>query len=179
MRRATKNNAMCSLVFTPKKLHIEFVEQDPGVSKAQATFMLVKLKGVVKSGTLCLNVSIHTFVWAIPRASPIVGPWTAVDAQQQFQANFKEAISSPVDLLSAISLYQEVLQYAGSEVNLEFGEGFYMSPSDMFLKIGRISSYNNKIVVEAKGLPVGIKHVDEDVPPNPHTQPLEALQIGK
>ena len=91
-------------------------------------------------------------MWAILRAqaqtrTQILGTGTAFDAQKQFLANVEDAISSPVDLPSAINRYQDVLQYAGSKVNFVFGIGLYMAPGDMLLHIGQVVGYNNKIII--------------------------------
>ena len=109
------------------------------------------------------NDSIRTYVWSILSAQTqtrtgILGTGTAFDAQKQFLANLEDAISSPVDLSSAISLYQDVLQYAGSEVNYAFGIGLYMAPSDMLLRIGRVAvaGYNNEIVITTESRTLGL-----------------------
>ena len=67
----------------------------------------------------------------------ILGTGTAFDVQKQFLENVEDAILSPVDLPSAISRYQDVLKYAGSEVNYVFGIGLYMAPGDMLLRINQ------------------------------------------
>ena len=61
-------------------------------------------------------------------------------------ANAEDAISSPVDLSSVISRCQDALQYAGSEVNF-FETSLYMAPGDMLLRHGRVTGYNNLIVI--------------------------------
>ena len=82
----------------------------------------------------------------------------AFDAQKQFLANVEDAISSPVDLPSAIARYQDVLRYAGSKVDFVFGIGLYMAPSDMELLAGgaTIQNYNNEIVIAGPGQIMGM-----------------------
>ena len=40
-------------------------------------------------------------------------------------------------------------------MNYCFGQGLYMAPSDMLLKVGQIEGYNNKIVIAGPGVVVG------------------------
>ena len=68
----------------------------------------------------------------------------------------EDAIASPVDLPTAIERYQKVLQYAGTVVNFAFGMGLYMAPSDMLLRIGRMSGYNNEIVIATPAQVLGL-----------------------
>ena len=144
---------------TNEVLHIEYILQDSGAS--WTTFILDKSKGFTRPGVERLNDSIRTYAWAILGAQAqtrtgILGSGTAFDAQKQFLANLEDAISSPVDLPSAISRYQDVLQYARSEVNYSFGTGLYMAPGDMLLRVGRIAGYNNLIVIATDAVTLGL-----------------------
>jgi hypothetical protein len=127
---------------TDSVVHVDFIKQDiPGSDQGWKTFILDKSEGLTRPGVERLNDSIRTYVWAILGAQSltrtgILGSGTAFDAQKQFLANIEDAISSPVDLPSAISRYQNLLRYAGSEVNFVFGIGLYMAPSDMLLCVG-------------------------------------------
>lgn len=100
-------------------------------------------------------------MWAILSAQAqtrtgILGTGTAFDAQKQFLANIEDAISSPGDLSSAISRYQDVLQYARSEVNFSFGVSLYMAPSNMLLRVGNVAGYNNLIIVATDAQSLGL-----------------------
>ena len=169
---------------TNEVLHVDFIKQDSSIpDEAWRTFILKKSIGFTHPGVERLNDSIRTYVWAILGAQAqtrtgILGSGTAFDAQKQFLVNIEDAISSPVDLPSAISRYQNVLQYASSEVNFVFGTGLYMAPSNMLLPVGSISGYNNKIVIattdQTLGLNSGLnRHVA------PHTDISEADNVTK
>ena len=147
---------------TSDVLHVDYIKQDtPGAWK---TFILDKSEGFTHPGVERLNDSIRTYVWAILGAQAqtrtgiltLGGNTTSFDAQKQFLANIEDAISSPVDLPSAISRYQDVLQYAGSEVNFAFGVGLYMAPADMLLRVGSTAGYNNEIVVATADQKLGV-----------------------
>ena len=128
-----------------------------------------------------LNDSIRTYVWAILGAqaqtrSAILGAGTSFDAQKQFQADVEDALSSPVDIPSAIERYQSVLQNASSKVDYAFGTGLYMAPSDMRLHIGTaIAGYNNQIIIAPAGQPLG---VSPDTNNTPVPAPVETGETG-
>ena len=142
----------------PGKYHVDFIQQDPNTD--WNTFILDKPQGFTHPGVERLNDSIRTYVWAILGAQAqtrtrVIGEGTAFDAQKQFLADIEDAISSPVDLPSAIKRYQDVLRYAGSQVDFVFGIGLYMAPSDMLLRIGQVEGYNNEIVIAKSHLTLG------------------------
>ena len=147
---------------TSDALHVDYIKQD--TPDAWKTFILDKSEGFTHPGVERLNDSIRTYVWAILGAQAqtrtgiltLRGNTTSFDAQKQFLANIEDAISSPVDLPSAISRYQDVLQYAGSEVNFAFGIGLYMAPADMLLRVGSTAGYNNEIVVATADQKLGV-----------------------
>ena len=165
-----------SMSFTKKtsnnNLHVDYIKQDAaGADRAWETFILNKTEGFTRAGVVSLNDSIRTYVWAILGAQGqtrpgILGAGTAYDAQDKFLANFEDAISAPVDVSSSITRYQDVLQYARSEVNFSFGEGLYMAPGDMLLRIGKIVGYNNKIIIATSEQSLGLnKGLNKDIIP--------------
>ena len=175
----------------PKKAHIEFIEQDPGVDGSWSTFVLDSSKGFTQAGMERLNDSIRTYVWALLGAqaqtkSRIVASATrgvsGFEAQKQFLALVEDAINSPVDIQASITRYQSVLQYAGSELNMVFGTGLYMAPSDMLLNINPgIAGYNNKIQKAPAGLHIGV--VDSSAvttvgSPAVNNSPVQGIQHG-
>ena len=88
-------------------------------------------------------------------------------------ANIEDAISSPIDLPSAIARYQDVLRYSHSKVNFAFGIGLYMAPSNMELQIGTIQDYNNEIVIAGPGQKLGINNGINDATPSQPVQDME------
>ena len=107
-------------------IHVDFIKQDaPNADTAWGAFVLDKSEGFTSTGVERLNDSIRTYAWAILGAraqtrSDILGSGTSSDAQKQFLANVEDAISSPVDIPSAIEWYQSVLQNASSKVDYTF-----------------------------------------------------------
>lgn len=95
--------------------------------------ILDKSEGFMCPGVERLNDLIKTYLWVTLgnqalTCIPILRTGMTFDVQKQFLGNIEEAISSPVDLPSVTSHYQDVLQYAGSKVNFVFGIGLYMTP---------------------------------------------------
>ena len=161
--------------------HIDYIAQGPEADEAWSSFILDKSQGFTAPGVERLNDSIRTYVWAILGAqaqtrSAILGAGTSFDAQKQFLANVEDAISSPVDIPSAIERYQSVLQNASSKVDYAFGTGLYMAPSDMRLHIGTaIAGYNNQIIIAPAGQPLG---VSPDTNNTPVPAPVETGETG-
>ena len=152
--------------------HVNYITQGPEEDEAWSTFVLDKSQGFTSPGVEPLNDSIRTFVWAFLGAqaqtrSAILGAGTSFDAQKQFLANVEDAISSPVDIPSAIDRYQSVLQNASSKVDYTFGTGLYMAPSDMPLHISTVAGYNTQIIIAPVGQPLGVSHDINDTPVPP------------
>ena len=164
---------------TNERYQIQYIKQDaPDAGVAWKQLIPNKSQGFTRPGVERLNASIRTYVWAILGAqsqtrSSIIGTGTAFDAQRQFLANIEDAISSPVDLPSAIANYQDVLQYARSKVNFAFGIGLYMAPSNMDLQIGTIQDYNNEIVIAGSGQKLGVNDGINATPSPPPVQDMD------
>ena len=134
--------------------HVDYIDQDTaGVDTAWKNFILNKSDGFTLPGVNRLKDSSRTYVWAIltaqaqTRANILGAGATASDTQQQFLANVETVIASPVDIPSSIARDQEALQYARSEVNLSFGEGLFMAPGNMLLRMDKRVGYNNLLVI--------------------------------
>ena len=163
---------------TNEAWHIDYLEHDwSNAARAWSMFILDRSQGFTQAGAERLNDSIRTYVWLIlgsqsQTRTRIIGNTTSFDAQKQWLANLEDAISSPVDLPSAIKRYEDVLSYASSKLDYVFGIGLYMSPSDMLLRIGQVIGYNNLIVIATPGQKLGLNSDlnDTPVPPPPSIQ---------
>lgn len=117
-------------------------------------------EGFTDIGTELINDSIRTYVYAILGAqaqtkTSLLTPGTGLDAQRQFVNIVEDCINSPVDLQRSIQRYQDSLQYARSSLNFAFGEGLYLAPSDMDLRIGHHFGYNNNIHIANDSVKLG------------------------
>ena len=143
--------------------HIDYILQGKEADNSWTTFILEDGVGFTKAGIERINDSIRTYCWLIlgsqsDTRTDILGTGTSFDAQKQFLANLEDSINSPVDLPSQIKRYQDTLKYASSKVDFVFGEGLYMSPSDMELQIGIIQNYNNEIVIATSDQKLGLNN---------------------
>ena len=154
--------------------HVDYMEQETdAVSRAWRLFILNKSDGFTRPGVNRLNDSIMTYVWAVLSAQAqvrtgILGVGAAFGAQSKFLANVEDAIHAPVDISATVRRYQDFLQCARSEVNFSFGEGLYMAPGDMLLRMGKTVGYNNLLVIathaQSLGLNSGLNK--DDAPPD-------------
>ena len=79
----------------------------------------------------------------------------AVDAQQIFKSTFKSFISNKDCSISTdISQCHGVLEYALSKADFSVGIGIYMLPSNSNLNIDKKKGYNNKILVNNRGIKI-------------------------
>ena len=142
--------------FNPK----DAMRHNRDISGAWTTFALDKSEGFTQASVERLNDSISTYIWAILGAqaqtrSNILKTGTGFDAQKQFLADIEDMIAPPVDIPSSIARYQKTLQYASTPLDIVFGIGLYLSPSDMAVHPGNIQGYNNEIQVAGSDAAIG------------------------
>ena len=125
-----------------------------------------------------LSESIRAYVYLIltsqasARARIVGTTANALTAQQIYLNNFEEIVSRRVDLQSDIKRFQNTLNYASSKVDYSVGEGLYMLPSDMNLRIKRgVVGYNNEILISTgltlgknAGVNLGLPKNEEKIP---------------
>ena len=108
-----------------------------------------------------LSETVRDYVYLISTSQtstrgPIVGHEAEnLDAQRVFLNTFESIVSRRVDIPEDIQRFQKTLQYASSKVDYVIGEFIYMLPSDMYLRIGRIKNYNNKILISLPSFKIG------------------------
>ena len=142
-----------------------------GIDTAWKNFILDKSDGLTGPGVARMNDSIRSYVWTILSAqvltrSGILGTGAAEDARKHFLVLVENVIKSPVDIPSAILRYEEAMQHARSKAAFSFGEGLYLSPGDMLLRIGKIAGYNNNILIATSAHKLGWNDdLNEDTAP--------------
>ena len=78
------------------------------------------------------------------------------DALRTFLNTFENIIVRRVDIPEDKLRFQKVLQCARSKIDFVIDEKMYMIPSDMNLWIGKIKTYNNKILESKSYFKLGI-----------------------
>ena len=87
---------------------------------------------------------------------PIIGhDAQELEAQEVFLNTFENVINRSVNIPEDKQRLQKALQYARSKVDYSIGEGMYMLPSNMNLRIGKVKNYNNKIMISKPGFNLG------------------------
>ena len=117
--------------------------------------------GFTDIGLVKISESIRAYAYLILTSqasarSNIVGTnASSLTAQQIYLNNLENIVNRRVDLQEDIKRYQDTLNYASSKVDYSVGEGLYMLPSDMNLRIKRgVVGYNNEILIST-GLVLG------------------------
>ena len=77
------------------------------------------------------------------------------ETQHTFLNTFENVVNRRVNIPEDIQRFQKTLQYARSKVDYVIGEFVYMLPSDMNLWIGKVKSYNNKILISSPSFKIG------------------------
>lgn len=144
-------------------------------------FMLDRSQGFTAAGEARLNESIRTYVWAILGAqdqtrTSILGTGQAFDAQKHFIVLVERAIDGADDIPNQIAKYQSVLQYAHSKLDFVIGEGLYMIPSDMELRLGAVEGYNNEIQIATVGMTLGTNNAVNVASPSASIPPPAPLK---
>ena len=110
--------------------------------------------GFTDVGLLRISESIRAYAYLIlssqasARCNIIGNMASALTEQSAFLNNFEDIVNLRVDIREDIKHYQDPLSYTSSNVDYSMGQGIYMLPSDMNLKIKTgIVGYNNKILV--------------------------------
>ena len=58
------------------------------------------------------------------------------------------------------------MQHARSKAGFSFGEGLYLAPGDMLLRVGKIAGYNNEIIIATSAQHLGWNSdLNEDTAP--------------
>ena len=117
-------------------------------------WIIEDLVGFTDVGVLWISESVRAYAYLIlssqasARSSVVGNTASALTAQSAFLDNFENVVNRRVAIREDIKRYQDTLSYAYSKVDYSVGQGIYMLPSDMNLKIrsGTVG-YNNKILV--------------------------------
>ena len=137
------------------------------INNDYSRWIIEKSQGFTKQGLYMISESVMMYVYLIlssqasSRSNIIGNKANALTTQQVFLNTFEDIINRETDIQSDIKRYQDVLNNANSEVNFSVGEGLYMLPNDMNLKIGKIANYNNKILIAKPGYSVGVNNVNK------------------
>ena len=124
-------------------------------------FIIPSSQGFTDNGMVKISESIRAYAYLIltsqasARANIVGATADALTTQQIYLNNLENIVNRRVDFQEDIKRYQDTLNYASSKVDYSVGEGLYMLPSNMNLRIKRgVVGYNNEILIST-GLVLG------------------------
>ena len=112
-----------------------------------------KSQGLTRQGLEMLSESIRVYVYCLLTAqssvrSNIIGNTSPnFEAQELFSKEVEDFIQRDMLLHEDIQRYENVLSNARSSVDYSLGEGIYMLPSDLQLRVGVKRGYSDKLQV--------------------------------
>ena len=137
----------------------------PGMSyineNSFSRWIIEKSNGLTTLGLQKLSESVRDYAYLIltaqasARAQIIGHEARNLDAQRTFLNTFENIVNRRVNIPEDIRRFQKTLQYARSKVDYAVAEYVYLLPSDMNLRIGKIGSYNNKILITSPSFKIG------------------------
>lgn len=139
----------------------------PGLSyftdDSMTRWIVEKSNGFTKTGLVNISSSVRAYAYLVlssqasARSSILGNDSSALTAQRVFMNNLEDIVNRRVDIQEDIKRYQDTLNYASSKVDYSVGQGIYMIPSDMNLRIKTgVVGYNNKILISGEDLTIGI-----------------------
>ena len=137
----------------------------PGMSyineNSFSRWIIEKSNDLITLGLQKLSESVRDYAYLIltaqasARAQIIGHEAQNLDAQRTFLNTFENIVNRRVNIPEDIRRFQKTLQYARSKVDYTVAEYVYLLPSDMNLRIGKIGSYNNKILIASPSFKIG------------------------
>ena len=124
-------------------------------------WIIEKSNGLTTLGLQKLSETVRDYTYLILTSQtstrgPIIGHEARnLDAQRTFLNTFENIVNRRVNIPEDIRRFQKTLQYARSKVDYVIDEFIYMLPSNMNLRIGKVKSYNNKILISSPGFKIG------------------------
>lgn len=126
-------------------------------------WIIFNSQGLSKIGVELLSESVMIYVYLVLTSqvkgkSVIVGEdGRQIEVQRIFLNTFNDDILKRNfnDVGGLVQMYQDVLVYARSKVDFVIGEGIYMLPSDLRMRLGGLLYYNNKLVIADSYMKVG------------------------
>ena len=126
-------------------------------SDSWSRWIMSKSQGLTKQGIEMLSETVRIYVYCLLTAqsstrSNIIGnTGPNFEAQKLFAKEVEDFIKRDMLLHEDIKRYENVLSNARSPVDFSIGEGIYMLPSDLQLKVAKKESFNDKLKVGETG----------------------------
>jgi len=149
--------------FQQKRKYYDYSGLEYFDNDSWSRWIIFNPKGLSKIGVELLSESVMIYVYLIlvsqvKGKSVIVGEdGRQIESQRIFLNTFDDDILKRNfdDVGGLVQLYQDVLIDARSKVDFVVAEGIYMLPSDLRMRLGGISYYNNKLLIANSAMNVG------------------------
>ena len=147
-----------------------------------AKWIMPTSKGLTEKGLTKLSESIRIYAkillgsQAQSRASILGSNASNTTARQVYLQELETQIRRAENIQSDIAVFQKLLKYARTPINLVIEPRCYMIPSDMELKMGKIEDYNNNILIAPKNARVGVMvSINTKIPTSTPKRPASTL----
>ena len=139
------------------RLHIDYITQDQAL-EGWKQFLLEKANGFTKAGIVRIDDSVRAYVYCIlgSQARTRSSILSSLESHQYFVDLLEQNIKGMFSIPESINQYQNSITQTHSRINFAVGEGLYMIPTDMVLKVGIIQNYNNNIVIANENVKLGL-----------------------
>jgi hypothetical protein len=141
---------------TAKLMTIEYVNQD-AAAEGWKQFILEDSGGFTRAGAVRIDDSIRNYVHCVlgSQAQTRSSILKSLETQQYFTDLLEQNIKSMFSIPESIAKYQDAITKTNSRIDYVVAQGLYMIPSDLVLKVGTVSGYNNNIIVAATNMKLG------------------------
>jgi len=142
--------------WTNEEMIIEYVYQDTAPD-GWKQFILEDSEGFTRAGAVRIDDSIRNYVHCVlgSQAQTRSNILKSLETQQYFTDLLEQNIKSMFSIPESIAKYQDAITKTNSRIDYVVAQGLYLIPSDLVLKVGTVSGYNNNIVVASTNMKLG------------------------
>ena len=122
-------------------------------SNSWSRWIMPVSQGLTKQGVEMLGESIRVYAYCLlsaqssTRSNVIGNTGSNFEAQKLFRQEVEDFVQKDTLLHEDVKRYENVLSYARSFVDFSLGDGIYMLPSDLQLKVAKKRGYSDKLKV--------------------------------
>src|SRR6185436_7344860 len=137
-------------------IKIDYIKQDAAI-EGWKQFLLDYSHGFTRAGITRVDYSIREYVYCVlgSQAQTRSSILTSPETQQTFVDLLEQDIKSLFSIPESIARYENAITNTNVKIDYVIGIGLYMIPSDLVLKVGQVTKYNNNILIADESLKIG------------------------
>ena len=141
---------------TNEVLKIDYVKQD-AATEGWKQFIPQTSQGFTAAGAVRIDDSIRNYVHCVlgSQAQTRSNILNSLETQQYFTDLLEQNIKSMYSIPERIAKYQDAISKTHCRIDYVVAPNLYMIPSDLVLKVGTVTGYNNNIVVASSNMKLG------------------------